>query len=238
MRAHLVVSIALTSLSLALSGCASAPNADGSPGSGIGAALKTGGLGCLGGAAVGLLVKGNIAAAAIGCGVGAVAGAAVGYAEQMQRELDYQKQAAQTLQQRLSVMSSNDKVAVMTHQAPDRDHPSHEIAVWDQTTLNLPAHDLARHSEPMLHLLQETNAIASKSDKPVHVDLYVHEKDEAWVRSVMDASIPDASTETYTIHVIQRGQTRLVLSPVPDLRKSHDVPAQPSAPASSFVVPR
>ncbi|PRG49766.1 hypothetical protein C6T62_01290 [Burkholderia multivorans] len=237
MRNTLKTSVTLVALAASVSltaGCASINDTSESLGHHLGISNQSGAaaaggaaLGCLGGAAVGgvigVITGHGLAGAGIGCAGGAVLLGAESYAASVQKQLDNARAAAKVLQDQLTAMNAQQQAVVATQMVHDHDKDgkptSKEIPAWYHTDIGLPPAGMKSHDPRVAALIGKAGELASKSDKPVTIGVYVMARDANWVRGILDAAIPNSNKATsYVVHTVTSpAKAKLVLTPVPSV---------------------
>lgn len=229
-----VTVVALAAMVSLTAGCASINDASESLGHHLGissqsGAAATGGaaIGCLGGAAVGgvvgVLTGHGLAGAGLGCAGGAALLGAESYAASVQKQLDNARAGGKVLQDKLTAMNAQQQVVVATAMVHDRDKngkpTSKEMPAWNHTDIGLPPSGMKTHDLRVADLIRKAGELASKSDKPVTIGVYVMARDANWVRGLLDAAIPNSDkTTTYVVHTVTSpAKAKLVLTPVPSV---------------------
>lgn len=237
MRNNLKTSVTLVALAATASfttGCTTLTDAGQSLGNHLGisnqsGAAATGGaiLGCAGGAAFGAAIGAftghPLQAAAMGCGGGALALGYMSYAASVQKQLDNARAGAKVLQDQLTAMNAQQQAIVSTKMVHDQDKDgkptSKEIPAWDKTIVGLPAAGMKTHDPRVAALIAKAGDLASKSDKPVTIGVYVMARDANWVRGILDAAIPNGNkTASYVVHTVTSpAKAKLELTPIPSV---------------------
>ena len=226
--------VALAATASFTTGCTTLTDAGQSLGNHLGisnqsGAAATGGamLGCAGGAAVGAAIGAftghPLQAAAMGCGGGALALGYMSYAASVQKQLDNARAGAKVLQDQLTAMNAQQQAIVSTKMVHDQDKDgkptSKEIPAWDKTIVGLPAVGMKTHDPRVAALIAKAGDLASKSDKPVTIGVYVMARDANWVRGILDAAIPNGNkTASYVVHTVTSpAKAKLELTPIPSV---------------------
>lgn len=237
MRNNLKTSVTLVALAATASfttGCTTLTDAGQSLGNHLGisnqsGAAATGGtvLGCAGGGALGVAIGAftghPLEAAAIGCGSGALALGYMSYAASVQKQLDNASAGAKVLQDQLTAMNAQQQAIVSTKMVHDQDKDgkptSKEIPAWDKTIVGLPAVGMKTHDPRVATLIAKAGDLASKSDKPVTIGVYVMARDANWVRGILNAAIPNGNkTASYVVHTVTSpAKAKLELTPIPSV---------------------
>lgn len=229
-----MTAVALAATASFTTGCTSLTDAGQSVGNHLGisnqsGAAATGGaiLGCAGGGAIGAAIGAftghPLEAAAIGCGSGALALGYMSYAASVQKQLDNARAGAKAMQDQLSAMNAQQKAIVATKMVHDKDKDgkptSKEIPAWDKTIVGLPPAGMKSHDPKVAALITKAGELASKSDKPVTIGVYVMARDADWVRGILDASIPNDNKATrYMVHTVTSPSlAKLELTPIPSV---------------------
>ena len=229
-----VTLVALAAMASLTAGCASINDASESLGHHLGVSSQSGAaatgaaaIGCLGGAAVGgvigVITGHGLAGAGIGCAGGAVLLGAGEYAASVQKQLDNARAGAKVLQDQLTAMNAQQKAIVSTKMVHDKDKDgkptSKELMAWQHTDIDLPPSGMKSHDPKVAALITKAGDLASKSDKPVTIGVYVMSRDADWVREILDASIPNDNKATrYVMHTVTSpAKAKLELTPIPSV---------------------
>ncbi|HDR8943192.1 TPA: hypothetical protein QDB15_000120 [Burkholderia vietnamiensis] len=226
--------VVIAVMALSTTACTTLTNAGQSLGDHLGisnqsGAAATGGaiLGCVGGAAVGGAIGAftghPLQAAAMGCGAGGLALGYMSYAASVQKQLDNARAGAKVLQDQLTAMNAQQQAIVSTKLVHDQDKDgkptSKEIPAWDKTVMGLPPSGMKTHDPRVAALIAKAGDLASKSDKPVTIGVYVMARDANWVRGILDAAIPNGNkTASYVVHTVTSpSKAKLELTPIPSV---------------------
>ncbi|MDJ1160454.1 hypothetical protein QHI69_00865 [Burkholderia gladioli pv. gladioli] len=224
----------VAALSLGTTGCTTLTGAGQSLGDHLGisnqsGAAATGGaiIGCAGGAAVGAAIGAftghPLEAAAMGCGAGGLALGYMNYAASVQKQLDNARAGAKAMQDQLIAMNAQQQAIVSTKLVHDQDKDgkptSKEIPAWDKTIVGLPPVGMKSHDPRVAALISKAGELASKSDKPVTIGVYVMARDADWVRGLLNAAIPNGNkTASYVVHTVTSpAKAKLELTPIPSV---------------------